>query len=105
MVNGCLTNCLLVGATRCPNRLLERMKEFETEAILLAGPFNDLARGQHHSAHPMAALGLLALVDEQQPGLQDTPQLRPGLECATHLLGDNRSVNLSTSFTSFIYSP
>lgn len=80
------------------------MKEFETEAILLAGPFNDLARGQHHSAHPMAALGLLALVDQQQSGLQHTPQLCPGLECATHLQVDNRSINLSTYYC-FICSP
>lgn len=49
------------------------MKEFKTEAILLAGSFNDLARCEHYGAHPMAALGLLTFIDEQQARLEDAP--------------------------------
>lgn len=41
------------------------MKEFKAETILFAGSLNDLTRGQHNCAHPMAAFCLLALVDEQ----------------------------------------
>lgn len=63
------------------------MKQFETEAILLAGSLNDLARCEHYCAHPMAALGLLTLVDEQQARLEYAPKLCPGFECATHLQG------------------
>lgn len=85
-----ITYGLLVWSAWRPNGLLQRMKELETEAILFAGPLNHLAWTEHHCAHPVAALCLLALVDEQQAGLQHTPQLRPGLKCAAHLQKNRR---------------
>lgn len=61
------------------------MKELEAEAVLLAGPLYDLAGREHDCAHPVAALGLLAFVNEQQARLQNAPQLCPGLESTSNL--------------------
>lgn len=65
------------------------MKELEAETVLLAGPFYDLAGCEHDSAHPVAALGLLTFINEQQARLQNAPQLRPGLESTSNLRNIN----------------
>lgn len=63
------THGLLVRAARCPNRLLHRMEQLEAEAVLLARPLNHLARRQQNRAHPVAALRLRVLVEQQQARL------------------------------------
>ena len=56
------------------------MKQFETESVLLAGSLYQLAGAEDDGPDPVTALHLLRLVEEQQPGLQDAPQLGPALE-------------------------
>ena len=76
-----LTLCLVPGGSaylHSPHRLVQRVEEFEAEAILLGGTLNELAAVQQHRAHPLAHLG--RLVNEQHARLQHTPQLRPTLQ-------------------------
>ena len=61
------------------------MKQFETESVLLAGSLYQLAGAEDDGSDPVTALHLLRLVEEQQPGLQDAPQLRPALERSSNL--------------------
>lgn len=72
-----------------PHRLVQRVEEFEAEAVLLGGALDKLAAVQQHCAHPLAHLG--CLVDEQHPWLQHTPQLRPALQGPSDLREDSRS--------------
>jgi hypothetical protein len=41
------------------------MKQFETKAILFAGPLNNLARRQNDRSDPVGALDLGTLVNQQ----------------------------------------
>ena len=72
-----------------PHRLVQRVEEFEAEAVLLGGALNKLAAVQQHRAHPLAHLG--CLVNEQHPWLQYTPQLRPALQGPSDLQEDSWS--------------
>lgn len=80
-----LTHRLLVRSPRGPYRLVHRVEQLEAEAILLAGPLDNLAGRQQHRTDPVTALGLRTLVDKQQTRLQHAPQLRPRLERAPDL--------------------
>ena len=68
-----------------PDWLIHGMKQFETESVLLAGSLYQLAGAEDDGPDPVTALHLLRLVEEQQPGLQDAPQLGPALEWSSNL--------------------
>jgi len=60
-----------------PDGLVQRVVELEAEAVLLGGPLDQLAGVEEDGAHPVVRLG--GLVDQENPRLQDAPQLGPAL--------------------------
>mgnify|MGYP007048343668 FL=1 len=61
------------------------MKELEAESILFARSLDELTGAEDDGPDPVAGLCLLRLVEQQQPGLENAPQLGPALEASSDL--------------------
>lgn len=61
------------------------MEELEAKSILFAWSLDQLTGAEDDGSDPVARLGLLRLVQKQQPGFEDAPQLGPALEAASDL--------------------
>ena len=71
------------------------MKELEAESILFARSLDELTGAEDDGPDPVAGLCLLRLVEQQQPGLENTPQLGPALEAASDLKIEDRRMSIS----------
>lgn len=82
----------LLTYLHCPNRLLQRMEEFETKAILFWWTLNDFTGIQKDGSYPLTVF--LGFIDQKHSRFQHTPQLGPALEGTTNLgmITENMSI-------------
>lgn len=50
------SNCFSIWSLRRPNGMIQRVKNFEAETILLRGSLNNFAATKQNSCHPMTTL-------------------------------------------------
>ena len=62
------------------------MKQLEAESILFTRSLDELTGAEDDGPDPVAGLCLLRLVEQQQPGLENAPQLGPALKTASDLV-------------------
>ena len=71
------------------------MEELEAKSILFAWPLDQLTSAEDDGSDPVTGLGLLRLVQQQQPGLEDAPQLGPALEATSDLKIEDSWIGIS----------
>ena len=71
------------------------MKQLEAESILFTRSLDELTGAEDDGSDPVAGLGLLRLVEQQQPGLENAPQLGPALETASDLKFEDSWTSIS----------